>query len=1027
MLARSHRCPSLGHAALLAPSLLLAAPAFACDDVWEWLDFEVENISTVSTSGGVETQLIIGHSGEWGEVWMRVCSDDLIPGVSMTSTCEAEGFLDTAIWASIWQNEFSGATGNISGSHPTYHPRGIFTGTTSYGELIAKRVEQSIPVCGKELRLAPYKDILPDNIGMGLATFDGALEDHQTFFWSGTPTLPGCTSGAVCDADVFTVATTGSAASTYPWMALNIGNTLPTDPFDSAQTLSTTGYHRPVGTLAPSRVAYGRIQWDHLWHGTCDDDPAQWCLPAGHPRIDGTVIVAAESCGGGTPTCNMGCPGDPGVADADEVKYDFDLLLDFIERAHDDGVAIPTREDGSGGHATRISQRAALRIMPWSDYRWQDGSDAWHRSLSVPSFVTESCDAEVVRSGTVGPTAVTSGQEPWVYVEPRDPVYRDQLARLVDALVGEASGIVQLSSSHSAYFTDYGGLDHDARVFSVDIGAAGTYGEWNLAAPNAYRPGDVDVGNFRLLEKVFFANTPDLADVYDADTDWYDGLPPGDTGLWDPDCLDVTPDPDRYALRPHAWWSRLHEIYTSQFPFANGYPSTHLVGKVFATRSAVFPPVEQDPDVSDGHAAFCYRPEEFTVGRRSVSDSELDPVYDADLYDYINNPTNLALTEEVYPAEAPQTGVRFDSWGVANIQAGYPTADETRYALASDAWKVSSFQAEIADTLPELVSEARTDYGPASDTPYGIWDLDETVRYSVAGRFSLFNLKGAPIPQEETQYYTETATTPPPNAQRIETDFCECHDDWDGDDSTFGACVVSELDFLLRNTGFRIYLKSRSYRGTVETSEVLRTLTRFRNLGNVPPLSEYKLQFAFVDRADFDIPPVSSNSRKVLQYPHVAFAPPTGTDLSDVLINLTTVPLSTFDPRTLLPREDDLPLGTWDPGTQVSYDTLVGSPTCQEQANDESLLGDGQTAEPHDFGSSDESKTFYEVEVDLTAPSSVSTAGYVILYRLADTSQDDLDAADQRPVHMDLMSSRRVGDATQARWYFYGYLNVEAP
>lgn len=1034
--------PFIRRYAILALASLGAAPsAYACADEWEWIDVDLEHISTVQTfqdANGtvwdVETQVLTGTSNEWaGPVEIIVCSDLLDPGSTMSDTCAQAGLLDTGVWNAIWTNDFANATGPVSGG-PTLFPRGEFEGFIDAGELVAKRVQRAKPRCGREIRLTPYDDIIPDNLGTGLTTYDGSLEDSNTFVWSSTSgTLPGCFDNAtpptdVCPADVLSVATTGDRTSDHTWYALNVGHTLPTEPFETDFDYSIEDYDRPVGPLLPSRVAYGRIQWDWIWHGTCSDDPDQWCLPDDHERVDADPdIIAASACGGGTGTCQMACPGGPAPDDT-ELKYDFDLLLDFVERAYD-GDAVPTFEDGTTPDAMRISQRAALRIMPWSNYRWADADADWARSLSVPSFLPDACGAQVKRSGVIGSDSATIDR-PYAYVEARDPVYREQVHRLVDALTGNTS-YVDLSTTHADYFTTYSGVDGDPRVFSVDVGSAGAFGEWNLNAPDAFRPVDTDAGNYLSRRKAFFANTPDTAGLHDADTGAYSNLPPGDTGLWTPDCEQVnTGSPNLYAIRPNTWWADLHDAYLDRFSgLVRGFPQTHLLGKASYTRSTVFPPDDWLPSPSDNQG-YCYRPEEYAVGRRSVAGTGTGNPDDPDLYDYVNAPTNnLSQLEEAYEADS-RMGVRFDSWGVANIRNDYPGADRTRYALAGDAWKRSSFQAEVANTIPGLVASNRSLYGP-SGTPYGIWDLDETVRYSVAGRYSLFNLKNAPIPQEESDYYLTAGVPFPEENQQLAANFCECHDDWDGDDTTFGPCVVTEIATLLRDTGFRIHPTTRAYRSEVEEGTSLRTLTRFRHVGNVPPLSAYQLEFAFVDRDDFDGPPVSTNHRKVLQYPHVAFAPPSAaTALDTLFVDHITIPYTGtngFQPRAeLLPREEDTPLGTWDPERQVSYATAG---TCQTQANDEALLGeDGATATPADYGTDAPRATYHEIEVDLPVPCVDADEDYMILFRLRDASLDALSGLTGAPaakaVPMDLLSPRRVGDADNPRWYFYGYLDI---
>jgi hypothetical protein len=58
--------------------------------------------------------------------------------------------------------------------------------------------------------------------------------------------------------------------------------------------------------------------------------------------------------------------------------------------------------------------------------------------------------------------------------------------------------------------------------------------------------------------------------------------------------------------------------------------------------------------------------------------------------------------------------------------------------MASQAWRRSSFQAEQWQNFHDMMSMDADPLRPTEVERYGIWDLEETVRFSIARRLSLF-------------------------------------------------------------------------------------------------------------------------------------------------------------------------------------------------------------------------------------------------------------------------------------------------
>ena len=344
-----HLGPRASGLVVAALCLQLPCPAFAsfCDDnpgyaQRDWFKGDVVNIGlpqAIQVSGGhVRVQVVDVQTTAWPDpVRVIVCHPNL-PATGVPASygaavdCSAVGMTNVhPSWAIIWQS----MDPNLSGGAPDGDQTQHFWGTFDFenGEMYSARVQTAAPSCGVRM-LAGFSeapDVILDNLGTGFQTFDGDLQTQtpdETWGWSinnlNAPSFyrpedyrvsadPNRTTGEIWRADtpMFTLPTGTTAADYEPQHALS---------FDDGSGGSRGG-RRLLGRLLPSRIAYGRVNWDAIWHGTCaptGPHQGEACLPEGHPRADEPGFWDDTEC-----DCDMECP-DPSAGHADlarQIKY----------------------------------------------------------------------------------------------------------------------------------------------------------------------------------------------------------------------------------------------------------------------------------------------------------------------------------------------------------------------------------------------------------------------------------------------------------------------------------------------------------------------------------------------------------------------------------------------------------------------------------------------------------------------------------------------------------------------------------
>jgi hypothetical protein len=992
----AHRSPLTAHRAAVAAVVALFLPirgAEACSDATEWFNGDITWIHApqaieVNSEYVVRVQVINVTTEGWPEpVQVLVCNPNLpvSPTPSLdTGSCESVGLVETdASWGALWDDVLTGyGTGAVSSSNPNrnQHFRGAFDADADV--LRASLIQTAAPVCGTRM-IAPTDydpDRLLDNSGAGLTTFLNQLDITSTH--NGAQWVDGDNSFVTQERPehLYHASYDGSG-----WQADTPGFTLPLDGLDPevelhrrlpTGALQDTSRLREIGPLIPSRIAYGRVGWDWLWHGTCDagSSVGEWCLPTGHPRVGRDGIISASACTTDGGTCQMVCP-DTGAAN--EASYDFEVLLDFIDEAWGDSsvLALPVNATGQDLH---IAQRAALRIMPY--FNDQISGD-W---MAPPAFLYDS----ITGCGATFATVTADGQSvPWVRAE--DPQYMDQAERLIHALGGSSATHLDPAPSHSAF----AGLADDTRVFSLDIGSVGVDGEWTT----------LDGGLLGTHSDVCFEDqgTPTL---YNDDT---------------------------YAIAENRWWSDIIDVYNAEF--AAGTSSLHLVGKVeYSTNAAELDGVTGN----DSLEWTCYALDEYVTGRRGTA--------------LWANPTTPAPTRHVEGSyTAQRNGVRYDSWGTRELEGAWwllQAGEVGQYLKYSEAWEDASYQGEIWENMSELIALERDGPKPSAcwaDDPatYGYWDLDEAVRYSIARHFSVFNFKRNPIVP-----YLEFPGGPGIDLQRLDADWCDCSPTPDE------PCAASAIQRLLSETGPRVRLVARAFRGEQPHSTTMTVRLWTRNEGNAPLLYPYKLQLAFIDRAVFD--PLDPADREWKPtFPNPSVGRETG-GLLPILIGRTEYDLTVVDVRTTAPaaeRDPDV-LADYGPTCDAARQLNEGSyaaarastehitEPCPEDT-DTDVETDVPTAGPQTL---DGAATYDNLAVPVpaycpsistlacaTPPLAVtpryevglvtpSTEGsYALVYRFFDDSTPTAD----KKVHLDIPHGQ-LGDDTTQRWGFLGLVEV---
>ncbi len=430
-----------------------------------------------------------------------------------------------------------------------------------------------------------------------------------------------------------------------------------------------------------------------------------------------------------------------------------------------------------------------------------------------------------------------------------------------------------------------------------------------------------------------------------------------------------------YTIDATSWWAALIDAYSGAFP------SKQVIGKLVYSANPLSP----------GQAP-CYNVGKYVVGLRSGP----HPVggIDSSLF------TGAAL------------GTRFDSWGRTNILGDYPNIPETLVYEESLAWRSSSQQLEIANELPDLFSEGAQGAG----FRYGVWDLEESVRYALDHHYSLFNFKAGTIPFGERSALPGGLSNVP-TSQTLRDGDCDCYG------PSQDACAVSLVKRLLTKSGFRVRLYSKSFVGGQAAGSTMKTTVRFANAGSAPPYTPYDLQFAFIDRSAFDIPPAGSNNTHVGTYPLPSLAP-SGATLTSVLQQVQSPVAGSFDGTDLISRERQ---GLGGMPSALDVDSDRSSSQCEADVLAKALVEDGNTSgvptPPADYGSYDRLLQLSKLTLELTTP---STAGdWMIVFRFNDASTMDPELA----VPMQLPHGRVMGDSSdngaQQRWYFYGYVTLQ--
>jgi hypothetical protein len=1025
----ARRTPHAARLGLLVSGLFAslrpeAAVAQDCGGTRDWLKGDITWIhlpTALPVSGGhVRVQLVEMTTTAWHEPIAGVlCHPGLPvspPPSNAVQPCSAVGMTEVhPSWATIWQSiDPSLAGGSVSPTHPnrTQHLWGLFD--YDAGQLWTERVQTAAPSCGVRMMagLPHQPEVMLDNLGVGLQTFNGDLASDtidERWIWAsggGTPT------GPTFHAEEYRVSGDVGRPVGPIWWAQTPGFVLPDRPsadgIEPAWALRRQlsvggswlfGPKRVVGTLAPSRVSYGRVVWDFLWHGTCQDAPnfGAHCLPAGHPRevADPTILNTTEC------TCSMTCP-NPATATGPsdgQVKYDHELILDFIDRVTvAPGIAeLPILTTTIAD--LQLRQQVALRVNAF---------DAGHPDL--PAFLSVGC----------GLTEDDEGG-PWIRLDEQSPTttLADQIALLADSLGNPLSAIAAPQSSHAAF----AGLSGHPDVFSIDIGSVGGDGEWT--------------------------RTGRAASAFLADQSG--------------SCVTSSGGACVVDYTTGAWWETVIDGWNNAFPLVNNGPAGQLgpgpslVGKVLYSDDVV-DAVAPSPPCGGGDAVeLCYTPEQYVVGvRGSWSAGTAPGAYsgrrNGARYDawWITDVRNNYWAGTSSPSTEDDVAVFQEA-----LASRHASVQQEVGSIPSTLFTDRNF--EDASAVRDEFEDACGASGIGNRPIYGYWDIDEAFRFSKYHGFSLFNLKpssSASLPWLDKEDDPFTADPRPTPFQVGRTGFCDCSP-WPD-----GTCTANLLRDLLLTTGHRLHFGSRSIRSAASSDTSIPWRMTLVNRGNASPYAPYELQFAWVDRDAFDIEEADAGQpngwKSVHTFPRDSRAPFSGVPLKDLFLDVSvgptpTVvqPMPTVDVRkvqralrTVPPvtaDRTDNPAPTPEDPTPDTCESDVTDTTCSGHSWGTFVDGDYEDAWAYPAPTCTQATTptglvipgpcipraaAYLFSGSVQTPPVTSTKQLLLLVRFRDLSRGDPGEDVEAGVHLDLPMAPVVGDASTQRWYPFAFVEV---
>lgn len=458
-----------------------------------WVDSPIEEADKVDVP--------LDHDGRMEVV---VCDAGLLPQAG-ADPCEHGGFATVAVWTNTyWIGQFDETAGAVH--HPTVWLKGWYAaGATTLGPMTerehrfyALRVQPTQPGCGMVLEAGGAEDPMRilDNPGMGILTqqsigtnaIGGIFSDTWQDGYDKAAIKEWLYDEALVQGPPYTTA----KSAPQPYVEAQSAD----DVLDGRSDVPGLLQGLPGGPRYSSSVMYVKGEWDMLWHGTCLEEGTQapsWCLPDDHPRLDilyhldaAQNLIPASQCV--SDVCAMGCP--TASADPGEARYDFHLIEAMVEAAWE--TEGPSYTPGVGGAITGYlgrRQQVALHIAPVNPNtgHLELVDSAW----SVPAFLADCADADEKVSGTdtlpidndATPDALS-----WTLVAYDSETFVEQHDLLLDAL---ANGTDNVETS----FT-FAGYDEDPRFFSIDVGAVGSWAEWNQEDPSPGAATDYELVTF---------------------------------------------------------------------------------------------------------------------------------------------------------------------------------------------------------------------------------------------------------------------------------------------------------------------------------------------------------------------------------------------------------------------------------------------------------------------------------------------------------------------------------------------------
>jgi hypothetical protein len=684
------------------------------------------------------------------------------------------------------------------------------------------------PNCGQVLNVAERDDdaTILQLPGIGWQTFDGRLGDTiQSGIAGGLPLQYGpagnwfFTDGVLAEDQIrvemygSTADPTGLVPSAYNTRNFsNPRSSLRFSATDSSGMTSVPGSNPPD---FESTVAYGRVDWDFLWHGTCSgSSPVVWCLPDGHRRltigrVSSPPLVAESDCetvvGPGS-SCEMDCP--TGAGSAGEVKYDFDYIEDFVSRAYSIGAgavgATNTLHDGP-------RQRAAIRVAAYSPTLLS--GLATTDDFVLPSFVRDECiGSEIALTTTdsrLGFSPTSTGTVPVAPYDDEDVLL--QIGILSRALLGYELGGTRYKSPNVATMSGgtFVGYADDRRIASIDIGIIGQAGEWNSAGELLVSG---NLGSDVLTETIGIPPTTTQV-LHDAVTQWNE-VPFNWASVSPPtvesSTLSPAPSPSCPSFAGATWWGRVLDDWVDN----DG--ERPLVGKLSYGAGAIAPQMLGAPNARD-----CYL--DASIGPASIVNTNnyglrMDAWLNIGLecWDGEDNLPQQPPTPPPPgppPEECPANGVNRDSY-------------DALVAAAGTSWQESQWQLEIADDSLYGVTDPRR----YANGELHLVDFDSAVRWAIRNHFSAFNFFNSTIPDP---LVGESATEAPfafpaDGLYASGASFCSTAAPADTD------CLESQIRRLLTLSGPRIHLHSASMPTSVVTGQSIRVKIRLTNEGNAP-------------------------------------------------------------------------------------------------------------------------------------------------------------------------------------------------